>query len=639
MSQVVLVNMPYGVLERPSIALGNLKAVLNRAKISVRALYANLRFASRVGTKRYRVVGLSTPEDLLGEWTFSQAAFGHFEADLERYRREFYYDFFEMLGVDRSAFWTGIEYLRSQAQPFVEELAEEILASGAQIVGCTSTFQQHCASLALLRRLKSLSPSLITLMGGANTEGAMGLATRRNFPWVDYVVSGEAEELIVPLVEGLLQGQREGFPSGVLGAQPPSGIPRASLSRLDELPVPDFHDYFHELKQSQLKDDVVPALPVETSRGCWWGARHHCTFCGLNGHGMGYRTKSAQRALSEIQELSRTYQVQDFLIVDNILAQDYFHSLLPALAQTGPAYRFFVETKANLKRSQIEALMAAGFEWILPGLESLHDEVLKLMDKGTTGLINLQTLKWAREVGLRISWTILCGFPGERDEWYAEMAEWLPRLEHLQPPNAVCKVSYHRFSPYHERPQDYGVQYAPSPNYAYVYPLPQEEFVDLAYFFVDVEGSARSGLEGPGVISLRRAAARWLTRFMKSALPAVLSLRETSEGLEILDTRSAAPRRRHLLTGLDREVYLALDSQQSEASLRRSLEISADQLSACLDRLDQNLLILRVGDRILALATRGNLPALTDPEDFPGGTAGGKRRLKEHPWLSALAAP
>jgi magnesium-protoporphyrin IX monomethyl ester (oxidative) cyclase len=62
---------------------------------------------------------------------------------------------------------------------------------------------------------------------------------------------------------------------------------------LDGLPYPTFDDYFAQLRTTSFAKRVLPALVMETSRGCWWGAKHHCTFCGLNAEGMAFRSKSA----------------------------------------------------------------------------------------------------------------------------------------------------------------------------------------------------------------------------------------------------------------------------------------------------------------------------------------------------------
>ena len=70
------------------------------------------------------------------------------------------------------------------------------------------------------------------------------------------------------------------------------------IDDLDALPVPDYSDYFRDLDASGVSADVLPVLLFETARGCWWGAKSHCTFCGLNGGAMAFRAKSQSRALT-----------------------------------------------------------------------------------------------------------------------------------------------------------------------------------------------------------------------------------------------------------------------------------------------------------------------------------------------------
>src|SRR5262249_30613673 len=160
--------------------------------------------------------------------------------------------------------------------------------------------------------------------------------------------------------------------------------------------------YFQALAASPLRTSVRPGLPLETSRGCWWGAAHQCTFCGLNGSSLGFRSKSSERVLAEIRELEERHGISDFEVVDNILDMGYFKTLVPALAGEERRRHIFYEVKANLTRAHVEALQRAGITWVQPGIESLHTEVLRLMDKGISGWQNVQLLKWTREFGVRL---------------------------------------------------------------------------------------------------------------------------------------------------------------------------------------------------------------------------------------------
>ncbi|MFL6259162.1 MAG: RiPP maturation radical SAM C-methyltransferase [Thermoanaerobaculia bacterium] len=646
-ADVCLVNMPYASLNRPSLALGLLKAVLSREGIATSVLYPNLTFAERIGLRLYHLCSSQLPKDfLVGEWTFAEAAFRDAaRASEEEYLARIAARHASVHGYHRDAEGAGrlredLRTVRRAVDGFIGRAARRVLSTGARVVGCTSTFEQHAASLALLRHVRELDPRVITVLGGANCEGVMGRATHRNFPWVDYVVAGEADALVGDLCRRILAEGRDipaaELPAGVHGPASRQGEAAAEAKRpvfraLDSLPVPDFGDYFRALGRFRHAAAVLPGLPLETSRGCWWGAVRHCTFCGLNGSTMTFRSKSPERVHQEIRELEERYGISRFETVDNILDMGYFQSLLPALAADGgERRRIFYEVKANLRRSQVEALRRAGILWLQPGIESLHSAVLELMNKGIQAWQNVQLLKACRELGVRLSWNFLWGFPGEEDAWYAEMVPWLPALEHLQPPSGVTRVRFDRFSPYHQRPETFGLALRPAPAAPYVYPLPDEELLDLTYYFAAAgrpdpfSGEGGEILEGrPGVRAIQEWVGAWQIAFWMQ--PPVLTVEDDGEGLDFEDTRSCAVERSFRLAGLDRAVYLAAqdapvaDRLASVLAERQGLAASPEEAAAAVERLARRSLVLPVDRRLLALGLRGPLPELPGVREFPGG--------------------
>src|SRR3954454_17752260 len=108
-----------------------------------------------------------------------------------------------------------MRWVRGHCVAYVEHLADAIVARRPRIVGCSSVFQQHCASLALLKRIRELKPDTVLLMGGANCEGEMGVETVRTFPWVDCVVSGEADGMFPELCRTLLAQGRDADPAAL----------------------------------------------------------------------------------------------------------------------------------------------------------------------------------------------------------------------------------------------------------------------------------------------------------------------------------------------------------------------------------------------------------------------------------------
>src|SRR5262249_21046555 len=151
--------------------------------------------------------------------------------------------------------------------------------------------------------------------------------------------------------------------------------------------------------------------------------KQHCTFCGLNGSGMAFRSRPPAVVQQELTAAVRRQRTLDVLTVDNIMDQRYFSTLLPALAETGWDLRPHYELKANLQPEQLETLRRAGVWHVQPGIESLSSRVLGLMRKGITGCRNVETLREGAEQGLTVAWNWLYGFPGETAADYGAVLE------------------------------------------------------------------------------------------------------------------------------------------------------------------------------------------------------------------------
>jgi len=635
---VCLVNMPYSPITRPSLALGVLKACLRGTGISCSVEYANLRFADLIGMDAVRVIANSRNEDLIGEWTFSNAAFPHHRTDVEE---TIGLAVLDHLRKDRPDKWEHLKPIldvwrgvRDLTPAFVDETARRVLARHPRIVGCTSTFEQNTASLALLRRVKELDPTVVTMMGGANCESEMGVVVVQEFPWVDFAVSGEADEIFAPLCRlAMKRGAAIDpvmLPHGVLcaknarpGAYGPgrASPPRAVVEKMDASPVPDFDEYFDTLEGLAVRHYIFPALPVETSRGCWWGEKSHCTFCGLNGEGMRFRAKSPERVLSEFHELATRYSLPHFQVADNILDMHHMRTVIPALAEAGAPYELFYEIKANLRRDQVALLAKSGVTKVQPGIESLHDELLKLMAKGSTAAINIELLKHAREVGINSVWLMLVAFPGEEDGWHDEVAAFVPLLHHLHPPSDVVHVRFDRFSVYHRDPDRHGLRLEPFPAYSVVYPSSPEQLANLAYFFRDA--NRRDARDTPGISALRKVVWAWNNAFRRSPRP-VLCSEDTGDAIEIFDTRSVALARTSMLTGLEAEAYRGCEPAVTRQLLRKRLSekatVTEAQAEEAIDSLIAKRLVLEFHGKLIGLCIPGDVPPV--PEDQAGWAAG-----------------
>lgn len=486
MPQVALVTMPFGYSKFPSIQLGTLSRVLKNHGIGSRSYHFNLLFAHRIGPQLYEV--LCEKRGMIGEWLFSSILF----RDNPKHAQ--YPDVFKPV-FESTAREAGCStgYLEEICHTIAPQFLTEVLTSynwgQFKVVGFTSTFDQNVASLTLAKLIKDLYPDVRIVFGGANFDGEMGLEHFRAFPWIDYVVVGEGEEVFPSLAKNVLRGQEASFPAGV--AYRKDGEirfqPNATLfSDFSEVGPPDYDDYFDTVREleGQGSTGLNRILLYEGSRGCWWGEKHHCTFCGLNAQSMQFRAKTSDQVAREMDGLSSRYNTTRFRLVDNIIDLKYIDRLFGQFAAGHYDLDVFMETKANLTKQQIQTLAQGGVKCMQPGIESLSAAQLKEMDKGVSPLQNVQCLKWSRYYNLDINWNILLGFPQETNEDYQLQIALIPSLLHLQPPESTGKLWLERFSPYFMRPEDYGVRITgPGAAYEYVYDARKVDLNKIAYDF------------------------------------------------------------------------------------------------------------------------------------------------------------
>jgi ribosomal peptide maturation radical SAM protein 1 len=601
--RVLLISMPCGAVERPSLALGLLAAHCAREGVPCDVQYLNLAFAEQVGLAGYQWLCDSVPYTAFaGEWLFAQSLYDG-GCDDEGYEASVLKDAWQLGDADRAK----LASIRDHVQPFLQACVEGIPWGDYTLVGFTSVFQQNLASLALARMVKAAYPTCTMAFGGANWEEIMGVALLERFDFVDLAFSGEADQTFPEVLRRRRDGRTvDDIPGVTTRSSGPLGTSKAvTVKDLDDVPVPDFDAYFGQLYARPALAGVSPSLMAETSRGCWWGMKSHCTFCGLNGGTMAFRSKAPDRVVAELRELRNRYGVTTFSIVDDILDSRYFQTVLPALSEADLGLELFWEVKANLTRDQVRALRDAGVAFIQPGVESLSDHVLTLMRKGTTGLRNIELLKWCREYGVKPLWNLLYGFPEETAQDYAETVMSLQAIWHLSPPTGYGPVRLDRFSPYHEDPAAFGmVNVRPMEPFVFLYPFDVEVVNRIAYYF-EFDYVDRTHDD-----EFAREAVALTVAWMHDSDTGALTVRTDEEtgDLQIVDTRRGLIEpRTAALHGWKAAVYEACDRSQLFATLAALPEVRRAgvpdiDLQAFLARCVTFQLMTANGERWLSLA-------------------------------------
>ncbi|QJA05363.1 RiPP maturation radical SAM protein 1 [Thermosulfurimonas marina] len=586
--KVALIALPWPLFNRPAIQLGVLKGYLRRISgIEVRTFYPYLQVAYHLG---YEVYHALCDSSWLCEALGAGLLFPEKQKEAERLFR-------------RLARKEGLSLNYNEGLGLLEETLREYLLAipwkEYQVVGFSVCLNQLTLSLWAARLLKEYFPHLRIVLGGALCAGNLGRSLLENFEFLDFVIQGEGERPLARLLAALSAGRSPEGPGIFLrrGGKV-VGEGQEELSP-EEIPSPVYDDYFAELQNLPPEARFFPVIPLEASRGCWWGK---CHFCNLNLQWCGYRLRPLAAVLSDIRRHARA-GLLDLAFMDNCLDRRQALTLFEELAKDGRDYRIFAELRAIYTAEEYRRMRRGGLYWVQIGVEALSTSLLKRLGKGTTAIDNVAAMRHCEEAGLELSANLICHFPGSTPE---EVEETLRNLDYVFPFRPLTTVSFWLGygSPVAQRPQDFGLRRIyPHPYYRYLFP--SEILKSLRVLALGYEGDRRRQLAlwRPVVEKVRAWKKTW--EELRARHGPLLTYRE---GGDFLLLRQVLPQGRvlhHRLRGPSREIYLFLtEPRPFEALQSRFSHLPAERLRSFLEDLERKRLLFREGDRFLALAVR-----------------------------------
>lgn len=624
MYRVALINMPFGASNTPSIALVQLKSALEqhlKGQVSVETFYVNQDFTHYMGAKIYKHLTTSMTHHAsgLGDWFFRQAAFPELPDNTEEYFQR-YYSFQDEV---TEKFKLVIKGKRRGIDKYFDDLITKHNLDQVNIVAFTSMFSQTVACAAFARKVKERNPGVITVMGGANCESPMGQEIVMNVKQIDFVFSGPSLVSFPKFVQYQINGETEkchgiqGVVSKENCASGQAGCGGNSIG--EELDINTYveldYDHFLNSFEANFSDgESSPILFFETSRGCWWGAKAHCTFCGLNGSTMNYRAMEPEKALDQFKAIFKySNRCSRFESVDNILPKNYFQEVFPFI-ETPAHAELFYEVKADLSESDVQILAKARVRSIQPGIEALATSTLKLMKKGTSAFQNLMLLKHCAMYDIYPVWNLLIGFPGEGEEVYQKYIVDMPLLVHLPPPSGAFPVRFDRYSPYFTKAKEYELDLKPFDFYELTYPFSKESLAQLAYYFSDHNFSAKYFTTMSRYLGkVKEQAAKWMARWTQGGqtLMPKLFFKDNGSSTVIYDSRSGVATL-HEVGAAGKQALEQLSKKKTIPDLARILShIPNFDAAKEVAFLQKHGLVFQEHDQFLSLVLSKDPPAMT----------------------------
>src|ERR1051325_9724563 len=605
--RICLVAMPWSQKDRPSAALGALAAYVRRHRSRHEGVCRHEfpHVAAAIGFPLYD--RLADACYTMGELLYLPQLYPEKRAEVRQH--------FAHWAAEQSAKTGGqvlqapdgdwgevFDSLQTALISHRDSLAAALVAN-YDLVGLTTGFGQLFANLSLAKRIKEMSPRTLILFGGPTISARVGPSIMEEYPFVDYIIQGEGERPLVGLVDQLDQTNPEQTTRGLLSRfnlrQLNAGAPLLEVERMDELPYPEFQEFEAAAEQH----GIGWVLPIEGSRGCWYdrvrrtgNPKNACYFCNLNVQWSGYRQKTVERLVMELEALSEKHRNLRIIFLDNIIRAAGIVEFAEAIQRLGKDFDIFYEMRANIKPYELLMMKEAGLAGVQFGIEGLSSSLLKRIGKGTTTIQNLQAMKLCYELRIYNGANLIVDFPGATPEEVEETRKNILEYASAYQPLNIAPFGLGVDSTVDALPGLFQITNVRNSDHFRV-GMPEEVWKRLRLFELSYDGPARRTDWEP----VKQAVQQWLVLYGGGFRP-LLRYQDGGSFVTIADERSG-----QLLEGcyegLARDVFMyCMEMRSLEQIKRRFPDADAQETQEVIQQFLDDKLMFGEAGRYLPLA-------------------------------------
>jgi anaerobic magnesium-protoporphyrin IX monomethyl ester cyclase len=347
-----------------------------------------------------------------------------------------------------------LDFLVTRYHP--EKLRRELEEYQPQFVGATCVTLNYPIARRMLKVCKAFDRHIFTVIGGPHVTFAPE-ETLLQSPWIDAIVIGEGERTLVELVRAVEEHRDTHQVSGIAftnGGMVIKTLPQARTEDLDRLPLPA-----RELLPMAKYRALGTPCTVITSRGC----PYSCIFCsGRRMFGLKVRFRNPGLVVDEIEKLQYDFGLAKINIVDDTFTLNHNHTraVCEEMLRRNLKIKWSVFARVDRINENLAQLMnRAGCEWVLFGVESADEGILKTIKKGITPEEVRRGVKIAAEAGINVFNSFILGLPGESRDTALKSMAFGDELYHQY----GAKYGFHILSPLpgtelYEKAKDYGIR-------------------------------------------------------------------------------------------------------------------------------------------------------------------------------------
>lgn len=290
---------------------------------------------------------------------------------------------------------------------------------GSDVLGISTITRTIPQARQIAQKYKEFHPEGLVVAGGPHVT----FMVEESLGWADIVVRGEGDEAFPELLEAL---EDNGSSKGVKGTSYKEGDAivnepdRAFLTeeQLGQLPWPDFDPRFRTAKGKSIS-------VVITSRGC----PYRCGFCSVSAfNGETFRRMGNEFILARLEQLHRQNPRERVFFGDDNFAGKprQAEALLEGMIErrlSSGLYMAQLRGDIGLRKGFPDFLRRAGVTFVAVGIESINQNNLTSVDKGTSVKNTLEGVRALREAGVKVHGMFIMPLDDDTEESLMDQIE------------------------------------------------------------------------------------------------------------------------------------------------------------------------------------------------------------------------
>lgn len=316
------------------------------------------------------------------------------------------------------------------------DLVRRVVQGKPDVFGINCSTHTFLAAVEALRDIRRSLPDTILVMGGYHATFAAEQILR-TYPFVDFILKGEAEYALPKLLDRLEDGQPPADVEGISFLDGDAWVdrPLTVVQDLDALPFPDRsllpdlpYGYYHQ----NIRLTFGKFTTICTSRGCPFSCRY-CSCAAFSRRR--WRARKARSVVDELELLeSEGYETVVFVDDNFTLDKKRVLQICEELRARRIRLRYYCEGRVdNAPYSLLREMKRVGFDVIYFGVESPSPHVLRYYDKAISAQQAETAVADAKRAGMLVVTSFIIGAPVESRADVEHTIDFIRRLR----PHAV----------------------------------------------------------------------------------------------------------------------------------------------------------------------------------------------------------